>query len=42
MNLYMGSGTVQEQAVNWNPDDPNRLAVQLPGVLLVVAMSVSI
>ena len=33
MNLYMGRGSVQEQSVKWNPDDPNRLALQLPGAL---------
>ena len=31
MNLYLGQGTVEEQGVSWNPDDPNRLSFQLPG-----------
>ena len=33
MNLYLGQGTVEEQGVSWNPDDPNRLSFQLPGAL---------
>lgn len=32
MNLYMGRGAVQEESVKWDPEDPNKLFVQLPGL----------
>jgi len=31
MNVYMGRNVVEQQDIAWNPDDPNRMAVQLPG-----------
>ena len=31
MNVYMGKNVVQQQGISWNPDDPNRMSVNLPG-----------
>ena len=31
MNLYMGRDAIADDRISWNPDDPNRLSIQLPG-----------
>jgi len=36
MNVYMGRNVVEQQDIAWNPDDPNRMAVQLPGGTQIV------
>ncbi len=36
MNVYIGKDVVQQQAISWNPDDPNRMAMQLPGETAVL------
>jgi hypothetical protein len=31
MNVYLGRNVVEQQGISWDADDPNRMAVQLPG-----------
>ena len=31
MSVYLGRGGLDEQGITWDPDDPNRLAIRLPG-----------
>ena len=40
MNLYMGRNAISDDRINWDPDDPNKLTIFLPGLYIFTPYSV--
>ena len=40
MNLYMGRDAISDARISWNQDDPNKMAVRLPGILAIQRIAI--